>query len=197
MDISLRPALPADRSFVEAVYFETQRWIIERLFGWRGDDIEAGKFADSYNEADSFEISSTKAVADGIPLRLSTAKINPARRLYERLGFAIVREDEYKVYMRRRAEQVAFRPLARTDFADMIRWHRAPHAAEWFAQSPLDLDAAERKYGPRIDGSSPTRMHVVEVPLMLRSASRCSPWLIPPSERPSMSAGSGPPIGFP
>ena len=35
----------------------------------------------------------------GREIRLSTARINPARRLYERLGFRVVDEDRYKVYM--------------------------------------------------------------------------------------------------
>lgn len=46
----LRPATPADRPFVERLFFETQRWLIERLFGWRGDDIERAKFDDFYDE---------------------------------------------------------------------------------------------------------------------------------------------------
>jgi len=50
---SLRPARGADRAFVERVYFETQRWIIEALFGWRGDEVEKAKFADFYDEANS------------------------------------------------------------------------------------------------------------------------------------------------
>jgi len=33
------------------------------------------------------------------PLRLSTAKINPARRLYERLGFRVTGELQFKVEM--------------------------------------------------------------------------------------------------
>lgn len=34
-------------------------------------------------------------------LTLSSAKINPARRLYDRLGFVAVHESEFKVYMER------------------------------------------------------------------------------------------------
>jgi GNAT superfamily N-acetyltransferase len=36
----------------------------------------------------------------GKPVTLSVVKINPARRLYERLGFRPTHEDEHKVYMR-------------------------------------------------------------------------------------------------
>jgi ribosomal protein S18 acetylase RimI-like enzyme len=35
------------------------------------------------------------------PVRLSVVKINPALRLYERLGFRITHEDERKFYMKR------------------------------------------------------------------------------------------------
>ena len=38
------------------------------------------------------------------PLRLNVVKINPAVRLYERLGFRVVQEDERKFYMRRDPE---------------------------------------------------------------------------------------------
>jgi GNAT superfamily N-acetyltransferase len=34
------------------------------------------------------------------PVTLAVMKINPARALYERLGFRVTHEDEYKVYMR-------------------------------------------------------------------------------------------------
>jgi GNAT superfamily N-acetyltransferase len=34
---------------------------------------------------------------------LGVVKINPARRLYERLGFRVTHDDEYKFYMRREA----------------------------------------------------------------------------------------------
>ena len=137
----LRPVAESDRTFLESVYFETQRWIIERLFGWRGDDVEAEKFAEIYDEPHSsiivlngtdigwltvacdeegFDLEGIYLLPDyhgrgigtrliqqlldrsqkaNIPVRLSTAKINPARQLYERLGFQDVREDEFKVYM--------------------------------------------------------------------------------------------------
>lgn len=43
----------------------------------------------------------TAANAKAKPLELTVLKNNPARRLYERLGFSIVREDEMKYCMRR------------------------------------------------------------------------------------------------
>jgi GNAT superfamily N-acetyltransferase len=36
----------------------------------------------------------------GKPVTLGVVKINPARRLYERLGFRCTHEDEHKLYMR-------------------------------------------------------------------------------------------------
>jgi GNAT superfamily N-acetyltransferase len=38
------------------------------------------------------------------PVTLGVVKINPARRLYERLGFRITHEDDRKFYMRREAD---------------------------------------------------------------------------------------------
>jgi ribosomal protein S18 acetylase RimI-like enzyme len=141
--IALRAATASDTYFAERVYFETQRWIIERLFGRRGDEIERATFllhyaperahvivADdqdagfiqvlqtySYIELEDIYITAAfqrqgigtaiisrlaaSASAEGKPLRLSTAKINPARALYERLGFYVTGEDQYKVYMER------------------------------------------------------------------------------------------------
>jgi hypothetical protein len=49
MRVSLRQAVDADYEFVKRIYFETQRWITEELFGWRGDEAEAAKFLESYH----------------------------------------------------------------------------------------------------------------------------------------------------
>jgi ribosomal protein S18 acetylase RimI-like enzyme len=140
VNIGLRTATSADRDFVEGVYFKTQRWIIEALFGWRGDDLERANFAETYDEAhtqiitvdgsgagwitvqrtgdihlDSIYLTPERqrkgigtalirdliveATTSGTVLKLSTAAINPARRLYERLGFVVVSEGPYKVAM--------------------------------------------------------------------------------------------------
>ncbi|HEY1977379.1 MAG TPA: GNAT family N-acetyltransferase [Candidatus Baltobacteraceae bacterium] len=141
MKLTLRSASSADRPFVESVYFETQRWIIEKLFGWRGDDFEKDRFLSHYHESDTsivvvdgqdagwicvrqeeealhlhsiYLLSAFQkrgigtslirqviedARAKRMPLTVSTAKINPARHLYERLGFAVSSESEFKVFM--------------------------------------------------------------------------------------------------
>ena len=39
------------------------------------------------------------AAIRGLPVRLNVLKVNPARALYERLGFAIVGEDDMRWYM--------------------------------------------------------------------------------------------------
>jgi ribosomal protein S18 acetylase RimI-like enzyme len=123
------------------VYFETQRWIIEKLFGVRGYEVEWQKFDAVYDEGstsiicvegrsvgwlsttsrdDAIEIGHIyllpmfqrrgigtlliqaiigDARAAGLRVRLSTAKINPAVALYKRLGFQLVGESEFKIYM--------------------------------------------------------------------------------------------------
>jgi 8-oxo-dGTP pyrophosphatase MutT (NUDIX family) len=57
---------------------------------------------------------------------------------------------------------IAFRPLAAPDLPSLVAWQQAPHVAQWF-RPRLDLAAAERKYGPRITGQSPVRVHVATV----------------------------------
>lgn len=137
---TLRPATGDDRAFVEHIYFQTQRYIIEALFGWRGDEAEKAKFADFYDMAATSIIAHSgtdvgwlaiarrshhielehlyldeahqsrgiggailrilieEAKSAALPLRLATAKMNRARRLYERLGFVEVGTDEFKVH---------------------------------------------------------------------------------------------------
>jgi GNAT superfamily N-acetyltransferase len=43
----------------------------------------------------------SEATALSLAMRLNVVRINPARRLYERLGFRVTHEDEYKLYMKR------------------------------------------------------------------------------------------------
>lgn len=61
------------------------------------------------------------------------------------------------------AATIGFRPLTRADLADVVRWTHAPHVARWWDDEAADLAAAERHYGPAIDGTEPTRRWVVEV----------------------------------
>ena len=61
------------------------------------------------------------------------------------------------------AVRLAFRPLTRADFADVVAWQAQPYVARWWSQEATDLAGAERHYGPAIDGGDPTRMWVAEV----------------------------------
>jgi len=40
-----------------------------------------------------------KSASKGIPVQLNVLKVNPARKLYERLGFRVVGSDEYRYHM--------------------------------------------------------------------------------------------------
>jgi len=143
--VSLRPVSDDDFPFIRDVYFQTQRWIIEALSGWRGDAIEYRKFDQLYDARNTciivvdgedagwltvergavFHIEQIyiverlqqrgigtmllkqlidEAERANLTLEISTAKINPAQRLYARLGFVPVREDEFKVYLERRPQ---------------------------------------------------------------------------------------------
>jgi len=46
-----------------------------------------------------------RAARAGLPVRLQVLKVNPARRLYERLGFAVIGETEIHYLMCRQPEQ--------------------------------------------------------------------------------------------
>ena len=47
-----------------------------------------------------------EAVRERKAVTLGVVKINPARRLYERLGFSVTHEDQHKVYMRREPDRM-------------------------------------------------------------------------------------------
>jgi GNAT superfamily N-acetyltransferase len=58
-NIKLRVACDTDFAFARSVYFETMRWIIERLFGW--DEVRENK-----NFAQFFKLDEVKIItADG------------------------------------------------------------------------------------------------------------------------------------
>jgi len=59
---------------------------------------------------------------------------------------------------------VTLRAMTRGDLGDVVRWRRSEHVRRWWAGDgePTPV-AVERRYGPRIDGLTPTRMWVVEV----------------------------------
>lgn len=71
--------------------------------------------------------------------------------------------------MRRRLRPVAprlipvrfeFRPLGRSDFDLLARWLADPEVHRWWHHE-FTTDALERDFGPAIDGTDPTDMHLV------------------------------------
>jgi aminoglycoside 6'-N-acetyltransferase len=59
--------------------------------------------------------------------------------------------------------RVAVRAMTRADLSDLAGWRAAEHVRRWFSPGATTLAEVEAKYGPRIDGLSPTRMWVIEV----------------------------------
>jgi len=69
------------------------------------------------------------------------------------------------------APTVGFRSLTRADLPSLLTWLNTPHVARWWTDRPADIDgadidSAEAKYGPRIDGVlidgvEPTRVDVI------------------------------------
>ncbi|MFW2381198.1 MAG: GNAT family N-acetyltransferase [Acidimicrobiales bacterium] len=55
-----------------------------------------------------------------------------------------------------------FRPLEERDFEMLVRWLAEPEIARWWTH-PASLDDVRTKYLPRIRGSEPVRMWIVEV----------------------------------
>jgi GNAT superfamily N-acetyltransferase len=48
----------------------------------------------------------SEATAFNLAIRLNVVRINPARRLYERLGFRVIHEDDRKFYLKRNIDVV-------------------------------------------------------------------------------------------
>lgn len=72
---------------------------------------------------------------------------------------------------------VALRAMGRGDLPDVARWRAADHVRPWYAgEGEPTLEAITSRYGPRIDGVSPTRMWVLEV--NGRSAGFCQDYRI-------------------
>jgi aminoglycoside 6'-N-acetyltransferase len=57
---------------------------------------------------------------------------------------------------------IGFRPMTRADFPDVVTWQRQPHVARWWQDEATDEPAAERHYGPALDGDDPTRLWVLQ-----------------------------------
>jgi RimJ/RimL family protein N-acetyltransferase len=78
-----------------------------------------------------------------------------------------IRPEEVRTHVTRAAAvpavRLAFRPLTRADFADVVAWQARPYVARWWSREATDVGGAERHYGPALDGEDPTRMWVAEV----------------------------------
>ncbi|HEY2793249.1 MAG TPA: GNAT family N-acetyltransferase [Micromonosporaceae bacterium] len=59
--------------------------------------------------------------------------------------------------------RLSFRPLTRTDLPSMVTWLNTEHVGRWWHDVMPDVDEAEKKYGPRIDGESPTSVDVISL----------------------------------
>lgn len=60
--------------------------------------------------------------------------------------------------------RVALRAMGRGDLPDLVRWRQAEHVMKWWVhEGPPTEEEIEERYGPRIDGMTPTRMWVTEV----------------------------------
>ncbi|MEO6473116.1 MAG: GNAT family N-acetyltransferase [Aeromicrobium sp.] len=57
---------------------------------------------------------------------------------------------------------IAFRPMALTDLANLVRWMAADHAQPWFEGEPRTVEDAEKRFGSYVDRSDRSiRMWVV------------------------------------
>lgn len=56
---------------------------------------------------------------------------------------------------------ISFRPLRRSDLPLLQRWLSEPHVDRWWHQ-PFGLEELCAKYAPRIDGTEPTHVHLID-----------------------------------
>jgi len=59
-------------------------------------------------------------------------------------------------------DAISFRPLSRADFPQIQRWLVEPHVLIWWRDG-LDLAGVHAKYGPRVDGTDPTHVYMIEM----------------------------------
>ena len=83
----------ADVGWLQAIRQDDELFVaqmfVDGLFQRRGIGTEVMKRL--IGEANEFNLA----------VRLNVVRINPARRLYERLGFRVTHEDDRKLYMKR------------------------------------------------------------------------------------------------
>ena|SRR5437868_12191253 len=88
MDIKLRAASNEDFALARNVYFETMRWIIDRLFGW-DQAREEKNFAQFFKldevriiTADARDVGWIQEQVDGTTINLGSFYITPAMQRY-------------------------------------------------------------------------------------------------------------------
>jgi len=125
MPIEFRPALEHDFEYCRRLYFVEMRWIIEELHldrtaqessfrhvGWlqaitQDDELfVAQMFVDGPFQRRGIGKEAMKRLIGeanefNLAVRLNVVRINPAQRLYERLGFRGTHEGDRKLYMKR------------------------------------------------------------------------------------------------
>ena len=71
---------------------------------------------------------------------------------------------EVKEFVVEHDRRVTVRAMSRGDLPEVVRWRQSDHVRRWWAsEGDPTPEAIEARYGPHIDGMSPTRMWVAEV----------------------------------
>ncbi len=70
-------------------------------------------------------------------------------------------DHEIVVQLRRSQLSISFRSLERSHYPLLQKWLATPHVAIWWNES-FDLSSLEAKYGPRIDGSEPVHVYLIQ-----------------------------------
>jgi RimJ/RimL family protein N-acetyltransferase len=58
---------------------------------------------------------------------------------------------------------ITFRRLVEDDLPQLVTWMAAQHARPWFDEEPRSVEAARRTYAAELDGTSATRMWIVQL----------------------------------
>lgn len=139
-------------------------------FGWRLVPPARGRGCAT--EAARALVETAKAVYDGEIVTMIDPANEPSARVAAKVGFEGWKRGVVEGYptdlsiLRCRGEGlgpdlVTFRPMVEDDLGSMRSWLAADHVQAWW-RDPSAPNRVEQKYGPRIAGTSPTEMFVVE-----------------------------------
>jgi RimJ/RimL family protein N-acetyltransferase/8-oxo-dGTP pyrophosphatase MutT (NUDIX family) len=87
----------------------------------------------------------------------------PADEAAARVLPSWVAERSFGPAVRRPARRIGFRPMTYDDLPRLVEWRSRDHVTPWFPDRLADVAHARQRYGARIDGAAPVRMHVLEV----------------------------------